>query len=424
MISSPSSSSLSGDEDAPIPERRLTMKPPPTPRTPTIRVISQDEEEQRSRTRSVSDDVKVSDRPRLRKKSATAPPGGMGVPGYAPQPPRRAISARVGEMNTIQGRTPEQETYVTDPLAVRKVMDRKQEEQRKQQPQPPRPSPPQPPRHDEIRRKNQLTIKGQRIGSFSQKARVRKTLDDKKLGLLNTHIVDFESKGLLTSPTSLLSTPRELYPIPEKRSAGQEHLYVSPEDPTSPHSIAARSSIMSILSPRSQQSRRMRSRKKKRHTERQQIYIPGAIRLEQHPAQLRKGSVASLDPFEETTDTRGKRYSDMIVLNSLTMFFAELSVLEDATEACLDRYWRDTEPPPPRQVAKPSITSVQEMIAAPESQKVEKPQSLWSHRGSRFSFSSASSTASSPAPGTPGTPMRQRDRLKRLLTPGFGGLTK
>jgi hypothetical protein len=392
MILSPSSSSVSGDEDAPIPERRLTMKPPPTPRTPTTRVASQDEEEQRSRMRTVSDDVKVSDRPRLRKKSATAPPGGMSVPGYAPQPPRRAISARVGEMNTIQGRTPEQETYVTDSLAIRKVLERKQEGQRKQQqPQPARPSPAQLPRHDEIRRNNQLTIKGQRISSFSQKARVRKTLDDKKLGVLNTHIVDFESRGLLTSPTSLLRTPRELYPIPEKHSAGQKHLHASPEDPTSPHSIAARSTIMSIMSPRPQQSRRMRSRKKKRQTEWQQLYIPGAIRLEPHPAQLRKGSVASLDPFEETTDTRGKRYSDMIVQNSLTMYFAELSILEDATEECLDRYWRDTEPPPPRHVAKPSITSVEEIIAVPESSRPERPQSLWSHRGSRFSFSSASS---------------------------------
>jgi len=420
--SSSSSSSLSGTEDLPTPRRRDAFNSPTTPRTPTIKVTGPHEEAQRSRMRSVDEDAKIMDRPRLRKKSATAPPGGMNVHSYSPQPPRRAISARPGQLETIKGRTSQQETYVTNPVAVRKRIDEEQSGRRKQSPQLGRP-PPRPPREDEKREAFQLTNNARLSGSFSQKARVKKTLDDKNLGRLS--IVDFESRGLLSSPRSMMNTPRELYAIPEKISTDQAPSHSTNQDPSSPDSVRARRSIMSNLSPlspRTMQSRRARSRKKEgkrlRQAGGQQIYVPGEIRLEKHPATLRKGSVATLDPFDEQVEPRGKRYSDMIVLNSVTMFFAELSVVEDASEQCLDRFWCDTEEP--RHVAsqkKLSITSIEE-APVPGS---PKQASTWSPRGSRFSFSSASSSSSMPSSVTP---MRQRDRLRRLLSPAFTGSAK
>ncbi|KAF2831072.1 hypothetical protein CC86DRAFT_430719 [Ophiobolus disseminans] len=417
IISSSSSSSLSGEENSPPSRRRSTFVSSDTPRTPTIKVTGPDKEAQRSRMRSVDEDVKVMDRPRLRKKSATAPPCGMNMPGYTPQAPRRASSARRGELNTIQGRTAQQKTYVTNPQAVGKRHEGEQVVGQKRMPPPVQP-PPWLPRNDEQSVNNRLANNG----SFSRKARVRKTLNDKNLGRLS--IVDFESHGLLSSPRSMMITPRELYAIPEKRSTDREPSSSSAQDPSSPHSVKARRSIMSNqspLSPRFQQSRRGHSRKPKGKNMRQdtwqRIYVPGVIRLEKHPATLRKDSVATLDPFDQAVEPQGKRYSDMIVLNSLAMFFADLSVVEDATEQCLDRFWCDTRPVS-RYVTheQPSIASIQEV---PESLK--KPQNAWGPRGSRFSFSSASSSSSMPPTGTP---MRQRDKLRRLLSPAFVGSAK
>jgi len=354
MLSESSASSLSDAGD--LPGSALE-----SPTTPTAKVASASEE-RRPRGRSISNGVDLAEWPRLRNKSATAPPGGVSGPGYTPQTPRRAISARLGELGTIEERTPQQETYV---METRKLLQHKQTEQYRHQPKSLRIPPPRPPRpEDSVRTDSQVTIRAPRPGSFSQKARVKKTLEGKKMGWLNTRIVDFESRGLLSSPTSLLHTPRELYPIPEKRSAGHEHWRASGNDPSSPHCIDARRSIMSSLSTGSPQSHRVRrkeSSKRCSQAKKPRMYVPGPIRIEGHHAQLRKGSVASLNPFDGGTMTRNKRYSDMIVLNSLTMYFAELSVVEDATEECLDRYWLET-PPVQHHVAsrtKPSISSIE-----------------------------------------------------------------
>lgn len=426
--SSSSSSSLSGNEEGPKFRRRSASRPPDSPQTPSIRVTGPYEEHERSRMRSVDEDAKIMDRPRLRKKSATAPPGGINIQSHVPQPPqppRRALSARPGALETIQGRNAQQETYVTNPLVVRQRLEREQSG-RHQMPQPGRP-PPRPPRADERDFGDRLTHRTRLSASFSQKARVKKTLDDKNLSRLS--IVDFEARGLLSSPRtprSMMHTPHELYAIPEKRSTARSPL--SRQGPSSPHANEARISILSNLSPLSpqfQQSLLERPRKKKgkkiHEVGRKRIYVPGPIRLEPHPASSRKGSVATLNPFDEAGETRSKRYSDMIVLNSLTMFFADLSDIEDATEQCLDRFWRDPEPQR-RHVAsashKPSITSVEEM-RVPEIPG--KPQNRWSPRDSRFSFSSASSSSSMPPPGAP---KHKRDKLKRLLSPAFVGSAK
>jgi hypothetical protein len=320
------------------------------------------------------------------------------MPDYAPQPPRRAISARVGPSTSIKRRTPPQGNAVITPLTIGGAYRDNQG----------LPCPSKQGSSNLPRRDAKVPL------SFSQKARVKKTLDDKNLGRLNTDIVDFESQGLLTSPTSMLNTPRELYTKPEK---GVIH-----GGPCCPHSKDARRSIMSSLSGTSPSFRLRRHTPTRNDSAKilpagwQQVYLVGAIRLEEHPARLRKDSVASLDPFAKEVEPSGKRLSEMIVLDSITVFFEDLGVVEDATEQCLDMYWRNTGHAP-RCVASVRQISVASIdVAPPPTKSTELPPIERTPKGSRFSFSSASSTASQPRTGTP---MRQRDKLKRLLSPAF-----
>jgi hypothetical protein len=354
------------------------------------------------RLRSLSNTVKVKEPSQLRRKAATAPPGT--VLYYAPQPPRRAISTRP---TTSKERGRRQAVRLVDRLEIRGKRNGDLEgPQGPQGPQGPLPSlPPLKMQGD-----SSHTLKDARLfESFSQRPRVRDTLNEKKLARLLTDIVDFESRGLLTSPRSMLITPREMYAIPEKGFTCDE-----PSSPSSPHAKTARRSIMSSLSgtsPRLHLSKTHHCKSmhdghigKSNLTGRQPIYVAGAIRLEEHPAKLRKDSVASLEPFAKEVEFGSRRNSDIVVEDSITMFFDELGVVEDATEACLDRYWHDVAS------ARSSIITI---VEAPVTSVMKPPRECSPQRVSRFSFSSASSSASQ-------TPvMRQRDRLKRLF-PGSG----
>jgi hypothetical protein len=366
------------------------------------------------RLRSLSNDMKIKERSQLRRKAATAPPGTLITPDYAPQPPRRTISARP---TTSKERGRRQAVRSAD----RSDFRRKRDEDLKG-PQRPLPSLP----ILEVQGDSGQTLKDTQLPrSFSQRPRVIKTLNEKKLARLQTDIVDFESRGLLSSPRSMLSsprsmlnTPREMYAIPEKVSTSE-----APSSPSSPHAKKAQRSIMSSLSGTSPKLHLSRARHCKSmhdgHTKRsnlsgqKRIYVPGAIRLEEHPAKLRKDSVASLEPFAKEVDFGSRRNSDMIVLDNITVFFDELGVVEDATEACLDRYWYDVAS------ARTSIITITSIDETPVT-SVEKPQQGRSTQGSsRFSFSSASSSSSQARNGTP--MMRQRDKLRRLLSPAFPG---
>jgi hypothetical protein len=348
------------------------------------------------RLRNLSKDIKVKKPSQLRRKAATAPPGT--VLYYAPQPPKRAISAG---STTSEERGRQQAVRLADRLEIRRKRNGDLEG-----PQGPLPSlPPLKMQGD-----SSHTLKDVRLlESFSQRPRVRDTLNEKKLARLFTDIVDFESRGLLTLPRSMLVTPREMYAIPEKGSTRDE-----PSSPSSPHAKTARRAIMSSLSGTSPRLHLSKTRRctsmhdghigKSNLAGRQPIYMAGAIRLEEHPAKLRKDSVASLEPFAKEVEFGSRRNSDIIVEDSITIFFDELGVVEDATEACLDRYWHDVAS------ARASIITI---VEAPLTSVVKPPRGLSPQRSSRFSFSSASSSAST-APM-----MRQRDRLKRLF-PGSG----
>jgi hypothetical protein len=348
------------------------------------------------RLRSLSNDVKMKEPSQSRRKAATAPPAI--VLYYAPQPPRRAISARP-IASKERGRR--QAVRLTDRLEFRAKRDEDLEG-----PQGPLPS--LPPFKMQVDDSYTLKDAGL-LESFSQRPRVRETLNEKKLARLLTDIVDFESRGLLTSPRSMLNTPREMYAIPEKGFTRD-----APSSPSSLHAEKARRSIMSSLSGTSPGLHLNKAPHckpmhdgyigKSNLAGRQPIYVAGAIRLEPHPSKLRKDSVASLEPFAKEVEFGGRRNSDIIVEDSITKFFDELGVLEDTTEACLDRYWHD--------VAS-ARTSIITIVEAPVTSVVKPPRGHSPQRLSRFSFSSTSSSASQ-------TPMlRQRDRLKRLF-PGSG----
>jgi hypothetical protein len=415
MSSSGSSSSSSEHEDIPTPTSRDVVESTKAEHVVSqsleITVIGSDFVTPQPKTRSLSNDVNVLDRPIVLEKTASAPPGGFTIPNYAPQPPRRAISARLGPSRSIRRRLPQREDSAIDPSSFEGAQDDKCVG--------PQGRLPSPPRHMDSGHANPVTGDTKLPGSFSQKEHVRRTLDERNVARLRTDIVDFESRGLLSSPISMMSTPRELYPIPEKCSAIEE-----PSSPSSPQAKDARRSIMSSLSGNNSSLHLLTLHcQKSMHDDHivkmyppgwQPIYLPGPISLEKHPAQLRKDSVASLDPFAKEVEPRMRRHSDMIVLDSITAYFDDFGVMEDPTEACYDLFWRHTHQSP-NKVADPrkcSITSVEEPpLRSPENQRSRR-----SLQGSRFSFSSMSSSSSLPRIGTP---MRQRDRLKKLLSPAF-----
>jgi hypothetical protein len=415
MSSSGSSSSSSEHDDIPTPIPRdvaeSTEAEHVIPQRLEITVTGPDFVTPQPRRTSLSKDVNVHDRPILLEKASSSPSGGFTTPNYAPQPPIRAISARLGTSRSNRGTLPQREDSAIDPFSFEGAQDDKRVG--------PQGRLPSPPKHMDSGHGSSVIGDTKLPGSFSQKERVRRTLDERNVARLRTDIVDFESRGLLSSPISMLSTPRELYPISEKCPAVDE-----PLSPSSPQAKDARRSIMSSLSGNGSSLYLLKlHRQTSMHDDRivkmyppgwQPIYLPGPISLEKHPAQLRKDSVASLDPFAKELEPRVRRHSDMIVLDSITGYFDDFGVMEDPTEACFDMFWRHTHQAPDEvaDARKCSITSVEEPpLRSPESQRSRR-----SLQGSRFSFSSVSSSSSLPRTGTP---MRQRDRLKKLLSPAF-----
>lgn len=337
------------------PEPRALVAPSVMATTPTDDMM----------TKSLASEGEAAERPTVGQNAATAPPGGIST--YKPQPPRRAISARMGSSITTKRLKPREQSVVEDPIPLDKG-SADGEFSTTQQLVPPT----KPPRPDD----DYLTQDAKQTGSFSQKARVKRTLQDKNVARLKTDIVDFEMKGLLSSPTSMMSTPRELYAIPEQKS-----------ETNSIHSRQSET-VGTTRSKNSSTSAQTDGPDWVEH----KVYLSGPIGLEEHPAKLRRDSLDSLDPFEKSTEPRGKRFSDIIGIEKIVMYFEGLGVLEEGTNACLDQYWLDESPPTPHvaDARQAGATNIEELGAA----SLEKGSASSSPPGSRFSFSSASSTAS------------------------------
>ncbi|CAA9957737.1 hypothetical protein PTMSG1_01345 [Pyrenophora teres f. maculata] len=365
----------------------------------------------------IGDNVDM-DRPRLRKKAQTAPPGGFDTTTTtiaAPPKPRRAISTRLGYSNTVKRRQPKPYSEIKGSLTARSI-----EIDMKLGPQKPLPALPA---YDEEAISPRTT---RPPGSFSSKARVQETLKRKQLGTLDTALADYDFRRVPTSPGSMLATPRELYAIPEQ--------VVTSNSLDSPHAARVWRNSARSLSPRTgsmcaestRSNVRVADTLKQKHNTREvdaagqgRIYLPGTITLAQHPAKLRRDSVATLDPFafDAKLESPGRRMSELVGLDGIAMFFDEFGVVAEVTEMTLDKYWLREGCGPTDDIVEDVAADARNSIVSNIEQTGPKGQNVaCSDRGSKFSFSSASSAASVPPPEK-----RKRSRLRDLLSPGLPG---
>lgn len=403
------SSSSSDDEELTPIAQRSSQLPSPTkqsqspvpqpggPDRPIITITSPYNDNTTAQTRSISNDVKILERRRSRKKAQTAPPSTFSTQDLAPLQPRRANSMRLGRSYTVERRQPQPFPDVGSTLFG---------DSRGQVPQLMSSS------NEQSALGNEAAL--QPAASFSQKARVRRTLEDKQMGMLNTNIEDYESTEIGGSRNSILKTPPDLYAFeyPPRR-----RLLVCPDSRKQRSTMVV--SLEGCLKPEQQDSTKPEhedpediSGKGQLCREGQQrIYLPGNISLEKHPAQLRKDSVASLNPFDHGVDVAGKRFFDIVSLDEIAMFFEDLGIVEEVTEQCIDRYWLADSHKPTVNARPFGVPSIQASVP-------KSPPVAQSPRVSRFSFSSGSSSASLPS----GARMRrQRIRLRKLLSPALPG---
>ncbi|KAH6848862.1 hypothetical protein B0T12DRAFT_485591 [Alternaria alternata] len=431
MFSSASNSEdeVEDDNDTTLQLRTPPRSPPShgqpeSPETPTIRMASPPlKDNLRLWRRSFSNKVNVTDQPRLRKKSQTAPPGVFEALIAPALEPRRAISARLTYTKTIRRGKPRPCDRFANCLDIREASSNERLGPRKALPKPPC-------QGDEA---TILSEMRHDPGSLSDKARVQETLKQKQLRTLNTALADFESKKLPTSPSSMLSTPRECYAIPNQLATS--------ETLGSPHSSRSwgRKSVKSVKTIIHQKTHSPSSARanvegrrtlKRKHNygdvdaaERRRVYLPGAIMLAAHPAKLRRDSVATLDPFtfDPKLDSPGRRISDTAGLDGIVMFFEEFGVVGNVTEVTFDQYWlRESlimsddmdEGMQDMATRKASVCSVEETGPICHGVAQSPPQ----EEGLKSKFSSASSTVSMHPPEK-----RKRSRLRGLLSPGLPG---
>ncbi|KAG9188258.1 hypothetical protein G6011_02181 [Alternaria panax] len=429
MISSSSNSEDEADDsdNTAVQQRTPPMSTssqmqPASRETPRIRTTSPRlNNDPRIWKRSLTNDVDITDQPRLRKKSQTAPPGAFEGLIASPFEPRRAISTRLTYTKTIRRGQSKPCGRFANCLDIRKASSNERLGPRKALPKPPC-------------QDNEAISSGRKHhpGYLSNRARVQENLKQKQLGALNTALADFESKKLPTSPSSMLSTPREYYAIPNELATS--------ETLGSPHSSRSwgRKSVKSVRTvihhkTHSPSSARVnvegrRTLRRKHHdgdvdaAERRRVYLPGAIMLAEHTAKLRRDSVATLDPFtfDPKLDSPGRRISDTIGLDGIVMFFEEFGVIGRVTEVTFDQYWlRES------LIMSDSMDEEMDDMAAWEASvcSVDEtgpmcPRVAQRHSRERLKskFSSASSTVYMHPPEK-----RKRSRLRGLLSPGLPG---
>lgn len=137
------------------------------------------------------------------------------------------------------------------------------------------------------------------------------------------------------------------------------------------------------------------------------IYIPGPIQLEENISVTpRCASVANLDDGDAP---EAKRFSDLVVLDSITMYFEAFGVTE-ASDACLDRYWVRSTATHSQAVRKGKIASGAAPIPSPRSGSLATTlEGIF--RGQK---PSPDNDIAAPASGTAG---RRKPLLRQLLKP-------
>ncbi|KAH7399534.1 hypothetical protein BKA66DRAFT_406356, partial [Pyrenochaeta sp. MPI-SDFR-AT-0127] len=394
-----SSSSSDDDSDG-------STSQPPSPTKHLEWALSRPETP-RPQSRSLSDDEQTIERPRLRKKAQTAPPGALCSSSYVPPQPRRAISTRLARSNTLARRNLRSDPSMGSSSIVTMPSSDDTAGPQRQLPEV----------GATIERGDAACTEDEQEESpksFSRKARVKQTLKKKQIQMLNTDNSGFEPKKLSSSPSSMMSTPRELYVRPQQRTN---------DEPLPSLSIRKRTSIMSMSpiarSPSAQSDTRSREEfvngtcGDSRVDETRHVYVPGPICLEERPMKPRRDSCASTDALDAAREGKANSFSDMVCLDGIVMFFEEFGVVEQITEGTLDEYWL-RESQDDKFVVRTRRLSVSSM----DEQEPRSHSQTPSSRGTKFYFSSASSTASLPASGIS---KRQRTRLRKFLSPALPG---
>jgi len=393
-----------------MPQPEMPRTPPATP---AITVTSPSRRQSlRQHLRRYSDVAALVRRSSSRQKSDTAPPGSFTSAQYAPQVPRRAVSACLEKRDAALGRHSRHLSFESD-LKARRVLGIEEtvlEEERQRQTT----------AHTESEdlRERLLDLE-QTSASFSRKPRVRETLKKKQLTRLKMDFVSTDSDQFVESPQSMTATPVELYFAPKPQP--QPHPQPGRFRPTS--AIHGKRGTSTPVSPRTPStfwrpqppsSDMLAGNEDLGDAYETRMYMHGPICLEKHPAMLRKDSVATLDPFASEIDMTGRRPSDLLALDQIVAFFDGMGLIEEATDECLDRYWLR----PPQQALQETDLDVLELeCASPRSQQSSHSRAT-SSTLSRFSFSSASSGASVPQDSPQ---KRQLIRLRRLLSPAIPG---
>lgn len=419
FVSSSSENTDSEDDidDGPTPTALTpdtSMMPQPEmpntpPGTPAITVTSPSRRQSlRQRLRSVSDVAAIMRRPSTRQKADTAPPGTYESTGYAPQVPRRALSMRLEKRDAVRWRHSRHLSSESD-LKARRVLgldDNVLEENSK---------PVASSTGSKVTSHDEEPELSQSHTSFSRKPRVKETLERKRLTRLRMDFVGLEQERFVDSPQSMLGTPVELYAVPERqpgrfRPTSAIHGRRGTSTPVSPRTPSP------FLRPQPQSNDRLAGDEDCEVLYQTRVYVPGSICLEEHPALLRKDSVATMDPFASEIDSIGRRPSDWRALEQIVVYFDGMGLIDEATDECLDRYWLNGQ----QQALPETLPEVTELEPlTPRSQQSQHSSKGASSMLSRFSFSSASSGASVPQ----GSPQRrQLIRLRRLLSPALPGL--
>lgn len=308
--------------------------------------------------------------------------------------------------------------------------------------------------------------------SFSEKARVRQTLKGKNMDRLRVDCLDV--RGPRTPAVSIVSTPTGFYkrpgslkikapPSPARslrscRSGGRAGSVTplgggtpprsstplrnatSPSGSISSAPSPSRSGTLSKaakhfslpLSPVAQQ--RVPWRKSivvdsplRNMTpvpdERRPVYIPGPITLEEDMYGLfdEHGSTANMERVDDGTVPKAKRFSDLVALDSIVMYFQALGVAEEASAACLDRFWlerRRNSHSHPSSGTGNSLGAPGVPCTPPPAQPLAPTTasgSIATTFEGIFRSQKALRDDDSKRPRSPGTPGRRKPRLRQLL---------
>jgi hypothetical protein len=299
-------------------------------------------------------------RPKLRAKSATAPPGLLQLLFTKPQPPRRAISARAARpTQSRDGR--QRRSIANSPMlprislhgtpASRSLISRRKRTSKSTGRVGLKP------KTGVWRRLPQSTAEKyhlvsalldlEKSRSFSEKSRVQDTLRSRRVQGIETTIVDFGDRQLPETPGSVAHTPRELYGTPKhmdntKRTLGArsplglnmeraapdeaEHFFL-PLTTSTPGSFARSVSVKT--------ARALEDRLWKKN-----IYIPGPIRLLTPTIAPRSNSITTLEPFMEGVENKTRKFSDLTALEGVISYFQTFGITETCAEDELDQFWQ------------------------------------------------------------------------------------